>query len=98
MLIVDSLIIGGIRFVLDQVATAVDREMNDDTPWREELIAQQMRLELGEISEEEFAIKETELLAKIREIRERHIDEAEAAAAEEEGEYKVTGADVTFEG
>ena len=31
MLIIDSLIISGVRFVLDKVAAAVETEMNDDT-------------------------------------------------------------------
>ena len=55
VLILDSLLIGGITFVLDKVAAGGRAEMNDDTALREELLAAQMRLELGEISEEEFA-------------------------------------------
>ncbi len=96
MILIDSLIIGGIRFCLDKVLTAVDREMNDDSALREELMTQQMRLELGEITEEEFRPLESELLAKIREIRERQM--AESTADEDEGEMKITGAEVTFEG
>jgi hypothetical protein len=92
MILIDSLIIGGIKFVLNQVATAVDREMNDDTALREELLAAQMRLELGEISEDEFRRIESDLLSRIREIRERNLAEPE------EGEYNITGAEVTFAG
>jgi len=92
MILLDSLLIGGIRFVLDKVATAVDREMNDDTALREELLAAQMRLELGEIGEEEFRATENDLLARIRGIRDRNSPEAEP------GEFKITGAEVTFEG
>src|SRR5438552_3700402 len=95
MIILDSLLIGGIEFVLDKVATAVDREMNDDKFLREELIAAQMRLELGEISEADFASLEKDLLARIREIQERRRSQADA---DEEGELKVTGAEITFEG
>jgi hypothetical protein len=94
MLIVDSLIIGGIRFVLDQVATAVEREMNDDSFLREELIAAQMRFELGEMSEEDFHSLESALLARIREIRERRMGIQE----EDKADMKITGAEVTFEG
>ena len=43
MFILDSLLIGGMRFVLDKVAAAVDTEMNDDTALREQLLAAQMR-------------------------------------------------------
>ena len=54
MIILDSLLIGGIKFVLDKVASAVDAEMNDEGSLKEELLAAQMQLELGEMSEEEF--------------------------------------------
>ena len=51
MIILDTLLIGGLRFVLDKIAAAVDAELDDDTVLREELLAAQMRLELGEITE-----------------------------------------------
>ena len=95
MILLDSLIIGGIKFCLDQVATAVDKEMNDDSALREELMAAQMRLELGEITEGKFRELEDELLRHIRAIRERQISSQEDV---EEGELRITGADVTFEG
>ena len=72
---------------------AVDAEMNDDTVLREELLAAQMRLELGEISEAEFVEVERTLLARIREIQERQREEAPAA-----GEFRVTGIEATFAG
>lgn len=72
MLIVDDLLLGGFRFVLNQLIEAVDAERNDDRVYREELLAAQMRLELGEITEAEFAEIEADLLAKIREVRDRH--------------------------
>ena len=34
MLIIDSLLLGGIRFVLDKIAAAVEAELNDDTVLR----------------------------------------------------------------
>ena len=71
MFILDSLLIGSIRFVLDKVAAAVEAEMNDDTALRERLLEAQMQLELGEISDEEFAGIERDVLARIREIKGR---------------------------
>jgi gas vesicle protein GvpG len=67
--ILDTLLIGSLRFVLDKVAAAVDAEMQDDTSLREQLLEAQMRLELGEISDEEFGDIERDLLARIREIK-----------------------------
>ena len=71
---------GGVIIVRGGLAVPAMQAATQSGDSREELIAQQMRLELGEITEEEFRPKEAELLAKIREIRERHIAEAEAAA------------------
>jgi Gas vesicle protein G len=69
MFILDSLLIGSIRFVLDKVVAAAEAEMQDDSALREQLLEAQMRLELGEIDEEEFADVERGLLARIREIK-----------------------------
>jgi len=45
--ILDSLLIGGLRFVLDKVVAAAEAEMNDDTALRDQLLEAQMRLELA---------------------------------------------------
>ena len=63
--------ISGLRWVLDTVSTAADAEMNDDTALREQLMDAAMRRESGELSPEEFADIEADLLARIREIKER---------------------------
>ncbi len=69
MFILDSLLIGSLRFVLDTVANAADAELRDDTVLREQLLDAQMKLELGELSEEEFVEIERDVLARIREIK-----------------------------
>jgi len=58
-------------WVLDTVKTAAEAEMNDDTALREQLLEAEMRREMGEISDEEFRDIETDLLARIREIKEQ---------------------------
>jgi hypothetical protein len=67
--ILDSLLIGSLRFVLDKVATAAEAELNDEGVLREQLLDAHMKLESGDISEEEFAGIERDLLARIREIK-----------------------------
>jgi hypothetical protein len=67
--ILDSLLVGSLRFVLDKIVAAAEAEAQDDGPLREQLLEAQMRLELGEISDEEFAAIESDLLARIREIK-----------------------------
>jgi hypothetical protein len=93
MILIDDLLVGGVRFVLSKLAQAVDAELNDDTVLREELLAAQMRLELGEITEEEFAEIEADLLARIREVRERN-----TAPAPPPGEMKIAGVEASFAG
>jgi hypothetical protein len=93
VIVLDRMLVGGIKFVLGKVAAAVDAEMNDDSRLREELLAAQMRLELGEIDEEEFRRLERDLLARLRQIRERQMGEAPRP-----GEMKVTGVEATIHG
>jgi hypothetical protein len=69
MFLLDSLLIDGLRFVLDKVAAAAESESHDDTALREQLLEAQMQLELGEISDAEFAEIERDVLARLREMR-----------------------------
>ncbi|HEV2984521.1 MAG TPA: gas vesicle protein GvpG [Vicinamibacterales bacterium] len=69
MFILDSLLIGSLRFVLDKVVQAAEAEAQDDSALRDQLLEAQMRLELGEISNVEFADIERDVLAAIREIK-----------------------------
>ena len=96
MIIIDSLIISGVRFVLDKVAAAVETEMNDDSVLRERLLDAQMRVELGEMSQEEFDAFEVEILARIREIKERQRGGESAVISPKD--MKVTGIEASFEG
>ena len=96
MLIIDSLIISGVRFVLDKLAAAVETELNDDSVLRERLLDAQMRVELGEMTPQEFDELEADILARIREIKERQRGGESAVISRED--MKVTGIEATFEG
>lgn len=69
MFVLDSLLAGGLRFVLQTVADVADREMNDPERWRSALLEAQLDLESGRISAAEFAARERDILARLREIR-----------------------------
>ena len=90
MIILDTLLLGGIKFVLGKIAAAVDAELSDDTALKEELLEAQMRLEMGELSEEEFTRIEREILDAIRVVRERM-----RGAEDETGELRITGIEAT---
>ena len=64
MFILDTILIGGLRFVFDKIAASVDTELNDDSHLREQLLAGQMRVELGEMTSEEFETFEADILAR----------------------------------
>jgi len=96
VLIIDSLIISGVRFVLDKVAAAVETEMNDDSVLRERLLEAQMRVELGEMTQEEFDAFEEDILVRIREIKDRQRGGESAVISPKD--MKVTGIEASFEG
>ena len=94
MFILDTILIGGLRFVFDKIATAVDTELNDETHLHEQLLAVEMRFELGEISKAECDVLATDINDRLRAIKERQ----QGTAAFSPGDYKITGIDATFEG
>lgn len=94
MFILDTVLIGGLRFVFDKIAAAVDTELNDETHLREQLLAARMRVEIGEMNEAEYQAFEDDISRRLREIRERR----DGGAALSPSEYKITGIDATFEG
>jgi hypothetical protein len=71
VIVIDKLLAGGITWVLRRVADAVDAEMYDESALREELLAAQVRLELGEIGEQDLTAIEESVMARLREVRER---------------------------
>ncbi|HYN86810.1 MAG TPA: gas vesicle protein GvpG [Pyrinomonadaceae bacterium] len=76
MFFIDDLLlapVNGFKFILRQVQQIADRELNDDTVIKEQLLELQMRLELEEISEEDYAAAEAELFARLRVIKERQL-------------------------
>jgi hypothetical protein len=96
MFILDDLMIGGISWALKTVITAAEAEMNDDTALREQLMAAEMQREMGEITDDDFAEIERDLLGRIREIKERR-EGGSGPLAFGEGEPIDTGGDGRFQ-
>jgi hypothetical protein len=57
------------RFSLEKVQDAVKGELTDDERVKEDLLALQMQLELGEIDDAEYVAREAELMRQLREVR-----------------------------
>jgi hypothetical protein len=89
MFILDSLLIGSLRFVLDKIVQAAENEAQDDSSLRETLLEAQMRLELGEITDAEFTAIERSVVAAIREMKGRQQGALTMAAGD-----RISGVDV----
>jgi len=73
--------VAGVQWVLRQIQTMADEELNNDQVWKERLIELQMMLEVGDISEEEYTVQEAQVFQALRDIRARREEIARAAAA-----------------
>ncbi len=62
--------VAGIRWTLGQVQGVAERELTDDTKIKNDLMELQLRLELGEIDEAEYAKAEAVLMQQLRDVRE----------------------------
>jgi hypothetical protein len=57
------------RFSLEKVSDTVREQLTDDQSVKEDLLALQMRLELGEIDDDEYVAEEAALMQRLRDVR-----------------------------
>ena len=93
MFLLDSLLINGISLVLDKVATIADGELNDPERQRERLLEAQLKLESGEISEQDFAAVESDVFERIREIKAR----TQPQDVIVDDQHRVAGVEITVD-
>ena len=62
--------VAGIRWTLGQVQKVAEKELTDDSKIKADLMELQLRLELGEIDEVEYAKAEAVLMQQLRDVRE----------------------------
>jgi uncharacterized protein YaaW (UPF0174 family) len=77
MFLIDDLLlapVNGFKFIMKQIQQLADKELNDESLIKEQLLELQMRLELEEISEEDYAEAERELFARLRSIKQRQLE------------------------
>ena|SRR6185437_4180368 len=72
----------GLRFCFDKVLEAAEQEWLDEAPVKEALLLLTLKLEEGQISEQEYAPEEAALLKRLREIRAWRQGRDSAAAAQ----------------
>jgi hypothetical protein len=59
-----------VRYSMEKVQGMVKEELTDDQAIKEDLLALQMQLELGEIDDDEYVEREAVLMQRLREVRE----------------------------
>ncbi len=72
MFLIDSLLIDGLKFVMNKLLAIAEAELSDDSVLRERLLNAQMRLELGELSDEEFSEIERDVFDRLRALKGVH--------------------------
>jgi hypothetical protein len=77
--------VAGFNWIMKQIQTMANEELMNDQPWKERLIELQMKLELGEISEEDYTVEEAVVFQALRDIRARR-EEIAAQMARERGD------------
>ncbi len=66
--------INGLHFIAKQIHEMAEKELNDESVIKQELLELQLRHELEEISEQEFAEREAQLFARLRAIKEQQLE------------------------
>jgi hypothetical protein len=61
--------VAGIKWSLNKVIQVAEEELTDDAPVKQELMELQMKLELGDITDDEYVEREAVLMARLREVR-----------------------------
>ena len=61
--------VGATKWSLNQAMKIAEEELTDDTTVKQDFMALQMKLELGEIDDEEYSVQEAVIMARLREVR-----------------------------
>lgn len=93
MFLIDDLLlmpVDGLKFVFRTLARVTEEQYTDDAPVKQRLLELQVRLESGQITEEEYVAEEAQILRELREIRNRKRELAGLEREEAEGPYTGT--------
>jgi hypothetical protein len=74
MLLIDDILLApltGFKFILKTLGRVAEEQYTDDAPLKERLLELQVRLESGELTEEEYVAEEAAILRALREIQDR---------------------------
>jgi len=77
MFLIDDLLLApfkGFSFVMNTLRRVAEEQWTDDAPLKEQLLALQVQLEDGTMTEEEYLQAEAAILREIREVQRRKIE------------------------
>ena len=97
MLLVDDLLLlpfSGFGFILRTLGKVAEDEYTDNAPVKERLLELQVKLESGEVSEEEYAREEAAIIRELREIENRKRALAGAPSADQDRGLAYRAAEV----
>ena len=97
MLLVDDLLLlpfSGFGFILRTLQKVAEEQYTDNAPVKERLLELQVKLESGEVNEEEYAREEAEIIRELREIEDRKRALAGAPRADEDRGLAFRASDV----
>jgi hypothetical protein len=101
MLLIDDLLfapITGFQFIMRTLAKVAEEQYTDDAPLKERLLELQVRLDSGEVTEEEYAAEETQILRDLRDIQKRKMEMAGVPADQmERGPLSASEATFTID-
>src|SRR5436305_4938068 len=90
MFLIDDLLllpIDGMKFVFRTLAKVAEEQYTDDAPVKERLLELQVRLESGELTDEQYVKEEAAILQELREIQNRKREMAGLEREEAQGPF-----------
>jgi Gas vesicle protein G len=96
MFLIDDILglpFSGFGFVLRTLQRVAEEQYTDDASIKERLLELQLKLESGEITEDEYAEEEAAIIRQLREIENRKRELAGAPAVEHDRGLAFTGAE-----
>jgi hypothetical protein len=77
MFLIDDILLlpfNGFGFIMRTLLKVAEEEWTDDAPLKEQLLALQVQLESGELTEEQYVEAEAAILRALREVQRRKIE------------------------
>jgi Gas vesicle protein G len=99
MFFIDDLLfapITGFQFIMRTLQRVAEEQWTDDAPLKERLLELQMKLETGEITEDEYAAEETQILTELRDVQNRKMELAGASTEQGPGRGPMDASSAKF--